>query len=132
MAHPRRMALLALTLATVLGSAALAQQEEATNVTGEWSLSMQGPQGMVHMEIELAQDQEGAITGTLNGPMGTAEVTGLTEGNEIMFYIMVESPDGDYGLLFTGAVEENKKIVGKMENEGGEISVDFTAERKEG
>ena len=131
MALARRLTPLALTLALVLAAPALAQQEEAPNVTGEWSLVMEAPQGMVSIEIVFAQEGT-EVSGTLNGPMGLRELNGEIEGNEIVFRISVESPDGSFDLIFTGKVEENNKISGMMESGDGEFSVEFAAERKEG
>lgn len=131
MARKRRLTPLALTLAFVLAAPALAHQEEAPNVTGEWSLTMEAPQGMVSMEIVFAQEGT-EVSGTLNGPMGTTELNGEIEGNEIVFWISVETPDSSFDLIFTGKVEENNKISGMMESGGGEVSVEFTAKRKEG
>ena len=131
MARIRRLTSLALTLAFVLAAPALAHQEEAPNVTGEWSLVMEAPQGMVSMEIVFAQEGT-EVSGTLNGPMGLTELNGEIEGDEIVFWISVESPDGAFDLIFTGKVEENNKISGMMESGSGEFSVEFTAERKEG
>jgi len=122
---------LALTLAFVLAAPAPAHQGEAPNVTGEWSLAMDAPQGMVSMEIVFVQEGT-KISGTLNGPMGLAELNGEIDGNEIVFRISVESPGGTFDLIFTGKVEDNNKISGMMESGGGAFSVEFTAERKEG
>lgn len=121
---------LALTLAFVLATPAFAHQGEAPDVTGEWSLAMDAPQGMVSMEIVFVQEGT-ELNGTLNGPMGLTELTGAIEGNKIVFRIAVESPNGTFALSFTGKVEENNKISGIMEGSGG-FSVEFTAERKEG
>ena len=131
MARIRRLTSLALTLAFVLAAPALAHRQEAPNVTGKWSLAMEAPQGMVSMEIVFAQEGT-EISGTLNGPMGMTELNGEIEGDEILFWISVESPDGAFDLIFTGKVEENNKISGMMESGDAGFSVEFTAERKEG
>ncbi len=131
MARIRRLTSLALTLAFGLATPTLAHQQEAPNVTGEWSLAMEAPQGMVSMEIVFAQEGT-EITGTLDGPMGHTELHGEIDGNEIVFWITVESPDSPFDLIFSGKVEENKKISGMMKSGSGELSVEFTAERKEG
>ena len=131
MARPRRSTSLALTLAFVLAVPALAHQEEAPNVTGAWSLTMEAPQGMVSMEIVFAQEGT-ELGGTLNGPMGLTQLNGEIEGNEIVFRIGVESPGGTFDLVFAGKVEENNKISGMMKSGSGEFSVEFTALRKEG
>ena len=132
MARGARLTLLVLSVAIVLAAPALAQQAETPDVTGEWSLTMEGPQGMVFMEIVFAQDEDLAIGGTLNGPMGETEVTGAIEGNEIMFWILFETPGGEVAMFFTGKVEDNKKITGEVKIQQGEFSTEFTAEHKEG
>ena len=135
MSHSLRLPLLAVTLGVVLAVPALGQQEETPNVTGEWSLTMEeAPQGMASLDITLAQGEEGGITGTASGSMGSYEVTGLIEGNQIMFYFLIGSPDEEDSSqwMFEGTVEGNDEISGTMDGNMGEFSVEFAAERNEG
>ena len=129
MAPYRRFPLALVVALLVAAPVAVAQQAEA-DVTGDWSLAMEGPQGMVNMEVAFHQDH-GELTGTLNGPMGSTELGGEIEGTEISFWISVETPNGAFDLVFNGKVEENKKISGVMQAEGGEFPSNFTAVRKE-
>ncbi len=130
MAPYRRFAL-AVVVALLVAAPAVTAQQEETDVTGDWSLTMEGPQGMVNMEVVFKQE-DGELTGTLNGPMGSTELGGKIEGAQISFWITVDTPNGAFDLLFSGKVEENKKISGVMEADGGGVSSDFTAERREG
>ena len=135
MLRSRRFPWLALMLVLILAGPALGQQDESPNVSGDWSLTMEeGPQGVVSLDITFAQDDEGGITGTASGSMGSYEVTGLIETNQIMFYFLIGSPDAEDSSqwMFEGTVEENEEISGTMVGNMGEFSVEFTAERKEG
>lgn len=101
----------------------------AADLTGEWTLTMEGPQGLVNMVLELVQ-RDNEITGTLDGPMGPLQLAGKIEGNEVSFQARVESRGGAYDLLFSGVVEDDKKITGRM-RAGGDVTTEFTAERVE-
>ncbi len=127
------LAITAPALALVIAAPALSQDQSPappTGLTGDWSLAMEGPQGMVRMTLKLVQKDE-KITGTLDGPMGSLELAGEIEESEVSFWATVESPNGAFDLRFTGTVEDNKKIVGWMEAGGGEVSTAFTAQRVE-
>ncbi len=128
---PYRRFTLAVVVALCFGVPAVTAQQEETDVTGAWSLTMEGPQGMVNMEVVFKQE-DGELTGTLNGPMGSTELGGEIEGSQISFRISVENPNGTFDLLFSGKVEENKKISGVMKAGDGGVSSDFTAVRREG
>ena len=130
MAPYRRFAL-TVVVALLVAAPAVAAQQEETDVTGAWSLAMEGPQGMVNMELVFKQEG-GELTGTVNGPMGSTELGGEIDGVQISFWISVDTPNGAFELLFSGEVEENKKISGVMKAGDGEFSSDFTAERREG
>ncbi len=127
------LAVAAPTLALVVAAPALAQDQAPvppSDLTGDWSLAMEGPQGMVRMTLKLVQE-DNQITGTLDGPMGLLELAGEIEEGEVSFWASVETPNGGFELRFTGTVEENQKIVGWMEAGGGEVSTEFTAQRVE-
>jgi hypothetical protein len=121
-------------LAAASGHAAVqadAPQAATADVSGEWALRMVAPQGLVN--IELALEQEGnAVKGKLAGPMGEHEIEGSVEADRFVFSMTVESPSGGYTLHFAARVEENERMTGVMRDGSGELSVDFTAARKEG
>lgn len=133
MARSRAASVVALLLALTFAVPALAQDQRDTppaGLTGDWALTMEGPQGTVNITLKLVQEGT-KITGTLDGPMGALEVAGEIEAADVSFWASVETPNGVFDLLFTGAVEEDKKIVGWMEAGGGEFSTEFTATRVE-
>ena len=126
---------LALLLALALAAPAMAQEQEPAaapaGLTGEWTLALEGPQGMMTMTLKMTQtDKE--LVGTLAGEMGELEIAGEVDGEEVAFWASFESPDGGYfDISFAGTVEENKKIAGWMEAGGGQFSAEFTAHRVE-
>ena len=81
LAYTQRLTSLALALVIMLAAPALAHEGQAPDVTGNWSIMFDGPQGMVRMETMFAQEDE-EITGTISGPMGSGvELAGRIEGN---------------------------------------------------
>jgi hypothetical protein len=105
-------------------------QAATVDVSGEWTLRMMAPQGLVN--IELALEQEGtAVKGKLAGPMGEHEIEGAVEADRFSFSMTVESPTGGYTLHFSARVEDNETMAGVMRDGSGELAVDFTAARKE-
>ena len=135
MPRSRRLTSLAVILLFVVAGPALAQPGGAPNVTGEWALAMaEGPQEVVSLDIVFAQDEDSAITGTVEGSIGSYDVTGMIEGEMIMFYFVIGSPDeeGSSQWFFEGTVEEDKAISGTMNGNMDEFTVEFTAARKAG
>jgi len=134
MARRKLVPYLALMFALVLAAPALAQEQEPaapTGLTGEWTLAVEGPQGLMAMTLKMTQTEK-EIVGTLASEMGELEIAGEVDGAEVAFWASIESPDGGYfDISFVGTVEENKKIVGWMEAAGGEFSAEFTAHRVE-
>ncbi len=120
-----------LLLTLTLAAPALAQDQEEVppeGLTGDWSLAMEGPQGLVNIALKLVQKGK-EITGTLDGPMGSLEIAGEIEEADVTFWASVDTPDGVFDLVFAGTLEENKKIAGWMD--AGEFSAEFTATRVE-
>jgi hypothetical protein len=100
------------------------------DLTGEWSLRMNGPQGLVHMTLRIAQNGD-ALSGTAEGPMGTAELTGGIDDESFSFSLAIDSGPG-FVMMFTGRFHreaEGDRLAGTMR--AGEIAAEFSAERVE-
>ena len=136
LAYTRRLTSLAVALVIMLAAPAFAHEGQAPDVTGNWSVMFDGPQGMVRMETMFAQEDK-EITGTVSGPMGSGvELAGQIEGNSIAFSFSIEMAETSIRLAFTGKVSNDEEgggmtIAGTMNSGTGNFSTPFTAVRKE-
>ena len=120
----------------MLAAPALAHEGQAPNVTGNWSIMFDGPQGMVRMETMFAQDDE-EITGTISGPMGSGvELAGRIEGNSIAFEFSTEMADTSIRWIFEAKVSQDQESgdmtiagTGTIESDTGSFSTPFRAVR---
>ena len=142
LAYTKRLTPLALVLVIILSAPVVAHEEQAPDVTGDWSVMFDGPQGMVRMETMFAQDDE-EITGTVSGPMGSGvELVGTIEGSSIAFEFRINMAETSIRMSFTGEVskdEENGRmtIAGMMDGQMMDsdtvnFSRPFRAQRKDG
>ena len=136
LAYTQRLASLALALVIMLAAPALAHEGQAPNVTGNWSIMFDGPQGMVRMETMFAQDDE-EITGTISGPMGSGvELAGRIEGTSIAFEFSTEMADTSIRWIFEAKVSQDQESgdmtiagTGTIESDTGSFSTPFRAVR---
>ena len=120
----------------MLAAPGLAHEGQAPNVTGNWSIMFDGPQGMVRMETIFAQDDE-EITGTISGPMGSGvELAGRIEGNSIAFEFRTEMADTSIRWIFEAKVSQDQESgdmtiagTGTIESDTGSFSTPFRAVR---
>ena len=142
LAYTKRLTPLALVLVIILSAPVVAHEEQAPDVTGDWSVMFDGPQGMVRMETIFAQDDE-ELTGTVSGPMGSGvELIGKIEGSSIAFEFRINMAETSIRMSFTGEVskdEENGRmtIAGMMDGQMMDsdtvnFSRPFRAQRKDG
>lgn len=89
-------------------------------VTGKWNLSVQTPQGP--MEITFDLKAEGSeLTGNMSMDMmpagqGIPISEGTVDGNELAFKIIMQSPQGNMTINYTGVVEgDSMEITPSME-----------------
>jgi hypothetical protein len=135
--YAQRLTSLTLVLVIMLAAPTVAHEGQAPNVTGDWSIMFDGPQGMVRMETVFAQDDEG-ITGTVSGPMGSeVELAGRIEGNSIAFEFVTEMADTSIRWIFEAKVSQNEESgdmtisgTGTIESGTGSFSTPFRAVRK--
>lgn len=142
MAYTKRLTPLALVLVLILSAPVLAHEEQAPDVTGDWSVMFDGPQGMVRMETIFAQDDE-ELTGTVSGPMGSGvELIGKIEGSSIAFEFRINMAETSIRMSFTGEVSKDEEsgsmtIAGMMDGQMMDsdtvnFSRPFMAQRKDG
>tara|TARA_B100000959_G_scaffold266887_1_gene309796 strand:- start:4071 stop:4499 length:429 start_codon:yes stop_codon:yes gene_type:complete len=142
LAYTKRLTPLALVLVLILSAPVLAHEEQAPDVTGDWSVMFDGPQGMVRMETIFAQDDE-ELTGTVSGPMGSGvELIGKIEGSSIAFEFRINMAEISIRMSFTGEVSKDEEngsmtIAGMMDGQMMDsdtvnFSRPFMAQRKDG
>ena len=91
----------ALVCALVLAASAMAQ---SANVTGDWDLKVNSPQGSREAKVSFKQDGE-KLTGAFKGPRGELPIEGTVKGKEIKFKYTVKFQDQDLPITMTGNVD---------------------------
>jgi hypothetical protein len=76
----------------------------ATNVTGEWNLTVESPNGTGTPTVTFKQDGE-TLTGTYKGRFGEAPLKGTVKGNDIKFSLTISPQGQDLQLDYTGTVD---------------------------
>lgn len=112
----------AMTLVFTLGTGAFAQ----SNVSGAWDLSINGPEGPINSTCTLKQDGE-KVTGTLESPAGTVNVTGQLKGKALSMNFQVQTPQGQLDIKVTGEVD-GATMKGMIDFGMGQA--DFTGKKK--
>ena len=138
LAYTRRLTSLAVALVIMLAAPAFAHEGQAPDVTGNWSVMFDGPQGMVRMETMFAQEDK-EITGTISGPMGSGvALAGTIEGSSIAFEFSTEMADTSIRWIFEAKVSQDEESgdmtiagTGTIESNTGSFSTPFRAVRKE-
>jgi hypothetical protein len=98
----------------------------AQSVGGAWDLSINGPEGPITAAVNLKQDGE-KVTGTIESPQGTAELTGAMNGKTLTMAFQIQSPQGALDIKVTGEVE-GATMKGMIDFGMG--MADFTAKKK--
>ena len=100
---------------------------QATDVTGEWTFTVQTDQGGGTPTITFKQDGE-KLTGKYAGQLGAADLTGTIKGNDVKFTFTLDVQGQQAPVSYEGTVEKNT-MKGKMDI-GGMVSGTFTATKK--
>ena len=82
----RSLSLIAVVL--LLGSAA--GSARVADISGEWILNFNGPQGPIDASAKFKQDGEN-ITGTIEGPQGTIECAGTLKDTKLALQMEVNA-----------------------------------------
>ncbi|HEY8459439.1 MAG TPA: hypothetical protein VIM99_03615 [Blastocatellia bacterium] len=91
----------ALACAIVLAASASAQ---ATDVTGDWDITINSPQGSRQAKASFKQEGE-KLTGGLKRQAGDLPLEGTVKGKEIKFKYVVKFQEQDLTITLTGAVD---------------------------
>jgi hypothetical protein len=101
--------------------------EEAVDVSGAWSLTIQGRQGPRTMDLNLEQDGE-ELSGTLTGPQGReTPFTGSIKGAKIKFTVKFQTQRGELEIIYKGTVEGDE-MSGKAQLP--QAAIDWSAKKK--
>ena len=90
--------------AAFLLAAALTVAAQSTNVSGNWKLTLETPNGTANPSLVLKQDGE-KLTGTYKGRFGESSVEGAVKGKEIKFIVKVNAQGQELLLEYAGTVE---------------------------
>jgi hypothetical protein len=91
----------ALVCALALAAPAMAQ---SSNVTGDWEVTINSPQGARTGQLFLKQEGE-KLTGTVKSRFGETPLEGSVKGKEIKFKYTVKLQDQDFTIALAGNVD---------------------------
>ena len=91
----------ALACAIVLAVSVMSQ---GANVTGDWDVTFNTPQGPITGKFSFKQEGE-KLTGTIKTQFGEAPLEGAVKGKEIKFKYTVKVQDQDSTISLSGAVD---------------------------
>ena len=130
MQKPTRLlfAFLAITaLAISLPARTQTADAKPANVAGEWSLTVEGPNGTGTPSVTFKQDGAN-LTGTYKGRFGESPLKGTVKGNDINFVATINAQGQEIPLTYAGAVDGDA-MKGKVKfGEMGEGT--FTGKKK--
>lgn len=97
-----------------------------TDVTGEWTMTIDTEQGLLPATMTLQQDGE-KLTGTLVSDQGTLEFEGTISGNEVAWVMEVDAGGAFIEITIEGTVDGDE-MMGTLDL-GGYGGGDWTAKR---
>lgn len=118
----KRVLAVAALLAVVAAAVPLAQ----TNISGVWSLSVQGPQGSFTTDATLTQDGD-RLTGKMSRPQGDVELNGTLRDKTVTLLFYVNGPQGKMEVK-ASAETDGTTMKGSMDF--GENKAEFTGTKK--
>ena len=101
------LAFVAITIAvamTASSTGAQSKDAKSANVTGNWKLTIETPNGPGTPSVTFKQEGED-LTGTYKGRMGEAPLKGTVKGSDIKFTIKVNAQGQDLQIDYSGTVE---------------------------
>ena len=99
---------------------------QTTNVSGNWKLTLETPNGPANPSLVLKQDGE-KLTGTYKGRFGESPLEGAVKGKEIKFTVKVNANGQEFVIVYAGAVEGDT-MKGKVKF--GDMEADFTGKKE--
>lgn len=111
----------ALLLFTPMTSAA-----RAANISGDWTLNFNGPQGPIDASAKFKQDGEN-VTGTIDGPQGVIECAGTLKDTKLALQMEVNA-QGQSIQIFLLADVDGDTLTGSFSV--AEMRGEWTGKRK--
>lgn len=118
-----KLSVVALALVVLAPVAASGQ----TDVTGDWAVTVESPQGPVTLDVTMKQAGE-ELTGTLTSPMGSVDFKGKVVNDTVDVAYTMEMQGNAVQITMNGKVAGDS-IAGNF-NFGGLGDVPWTAKRK--
>lgn len=106
-----------------------ATQAKAQNVTGEWDLTINSPQGSRTIKADFKQEGE-KLSGVLKSQRGEVQVSGTVKGNEIKFSYPYSGDGLEFTITMTGSI--NGGVMQGKADFGGFADGDWAANRPGG
>jgi autotransporter translocation and assembly factor TamB len=104
-----------------------AQKTAKVDITGQWTMTADSPQGQMVLTATYKQDGE-TLTGTHVSEMGEAPLKGTVKGNEVVYTLTLDMGGQQFSIVHKGKVDGDT-ITGTAEiGEMGTIT--WTAKRK--
>ncbi|HEY6274578.1 MAG TPA: hypothetical protein VIX19_21540 [Terriglobales bacterium] len=101
----RSLALLAvITALLVIAAPITATAADNANVAGEWTLTVETPNGTGSPTVTFKQDG-GNLTGTYKGRSGETELKGTVTGNDIKWSVTIHPQGQDLVIEYSGTVD---------------------------
>jgi hypothetical protein len=116
-----------LPVLAVIAVLAAAPASAQTDVTGDWLVTVESPQGATTIDASMKQNGE-ELTGTITSPMGSVEFKGKIVSDAIDVTYTLELQGNAIPIAMTGKVAGDA-ITGNL-NLGGLGDVPWTAKRK--
>ena len=107
--------------------AVLTAGAQTTNVSGNWKLTLETPNGAASPSLVLKQDGE-KLTGTYKGRFGESPLEGTVKGKDIKFTVKVNAQGQEVLVEYAGAVEGDT-MKGKVKF-GDMGEADFTGKKE--
>jgi len=85
-------------------AAVLTVAAQSTNVTGNWKLTIETPNGPGSPSVVFKQDGE-KLTGTYKGRFGESPLEGTVKGKDIKFTVKVNAQGQELQIEYAGTVE---------------------------
>jgi hypothetical protein len=111
-------------LVALLAAPAAAQ----INLTGDWDMTIESPQGTTTVKVTLTQDGE-KVSGLFKSQLGELPVTGALTGVDLKIAFSMPIQDQSVDILITGKIE-GPTLAGKVQF-GGFGEGDWIAKRAE-
>jgi hypothetical protein len=113
-------------LAVLFAALLVAPAAGQVNLTGDWDMTIESPQGTNTVKVSLTQDGE-KLSGLFKSEMGELPFTGTIVGVDVKFAFAIPIQGQSLDIAVTGKVD-GQTLAGKMQF-GGFGEGDWTAKR---